>query len=323
MAVCDNIGNTAAIGKIATGQGKIYTDNAKKIIRQIQNAENGLLLQRKELNERKMVELRVIFLSVIIFMLILLVVLIQKVNTDYKEKKKAAERLSKLNEALEDKVAARTKELSASKKTLEETFLRITDAFIALDKNWCYTYINKRAAEMLRMDANDLVGKNIWEAFPGAVNSSAYHAFHKAFEQQQFVLNEDYYQPLDLWQENHIYPSPEGISVYINDISEKKKAEEKIVKANRLYFFISQVNQMIVRTTTEEVLFKEACRIAVELGKFKMAWIGLIDEKTNSIVPVMYAGEESGYLSMIKTIVTGDVQEGRGPTGKAARRVSM
>ncbi|HNL64810.1 MAG TPA: GAF domain-containing protein, partial [Ferruginibacter sp.] len=82
---------------------------------------------------------------------------------------------------------------------------------------------------------------------------------------------------------------------------------------------ISQVNQMIVRTTNQETLFKEACRIAVELGKFSLAWIGLVDETTESVVPVVYAGEENKYLSEIKSISIKDVPEGLGPTGRAIR----
>ncbi|MDP4264942.1 MAG: PAS domain S-box protein [Bacteroidota bacterium] len=104
-----------------------------------------------------------------------------------------------------------------------------------------------------------------------------------------------------------------------NDITERKKAEEIIIKANRLYFFISQINRMIVRTTDETMLFKEACRIAVEAGQFRMAWIGMIDEATKNIIPVMHAGEEAGYLSKIKVISLNNLPEGRGPTGTALR----
>jgi PAS domain S-box-containing protein len=76
---------------------------------------------------------------------------------------------------------------------------------------------------------------------------------------------------------------------------------------------------MIVRAADEATLFKEACRIAVSVGQFRMAWIGLIDEHTKKVVPVMQAGEGLDYLSKIKTISIADVPEGRGPTGTAIR----
>jgi transcriptional regulator with GAF, ATPase, and Fis domain len=101
--------------------------------------------------------------------------------------------------------------------------------------------------------------------------------------------------------------------------SDLKKAEEKSNKARRLYYFISQINQLIVRTTDEQILFKEICNIAIDLGKFRMVWIGIVDEKTKKVIPVAHAGEEHGYLSKIKKISVDKVKEGRGPTGTAFR----
>lgn len=127
-----------------------------------------------------------------------------------------------------------------------------------------------------------------------------------------------------VWHEINSIPEvePEGTVIchgIITDITERILAEQKIIKGSRLYFFISQINQMIVRTTDEETLFKEACEIAVNLGKFKMAWIGLFDFQTKKIVPKMIAGDEQGYLSIIKPISCEDIPEGRGPTGTAFR----
>nr|WP_314896113.1 PAS domain S-box protein [uncultured Flavobacterium sp.] len=127
-----------------------------------------------------------------------------------------------------------------------------------------------------------------------------------------------------VWHEMNSLPvvEPEGTVIchgIITDITERIGAEQKLIKANRLYLFISQINQMIVRTTDEQTLFREACSIAVELGKFRMAWIGLVDEKTKKIIPRMIAGEDNGYLSIIKTISIEDIPEGRGPAGIAFR----
>ncbi len=110
-----------------------------------------------------------------------------------------------------------------------------------------------------------------------------------------------------------------GVQVIANDITERKLDEDKIIKASRVYNFISQINKCIVRTNTREKLFNEVCRIAVESGKFRMAWIGLVDEEKKIVNPVAYAGFEDGYLSKIVKISTKDVPAGRGPTGRAIR----
>ena len=52
--------------------------------------------------------------------------------------------------------------------------------------------------------------------------------------QQQYVSNTDYYEPFDLWYENYIYPSPNGLSVFVRDISQQKKSEKEISKVKAL-----------------------------------------------------------------------------------------
>ena len=105
----------------------------------------------------------------------------------------------------------------------------------------------------------------------------------------------------------------------VTDVTERFLAEQKIINANRLYSFISQINQMIVRTTDQTALFTEACKIAIEIGQFKMAWIGMIDEATNRINPVNFAGEDQDYLASITAISVLDIPSGSGPVGIAAR----
>ncbi len=105
----------------------------------------------------------------------------------------------------------------------------------------------------------------------------------------------------------------------IYDVTDRKITEGKILKANRFYAFISKINQSIVLIKERDLLLKEVCRIAVEVGHFQMAWVGFIDEATMLVKPIVFAGHEDGYLSKIKNISVGDVPEGNGPTGNAIR----
>lgn len=122
----------------------------------------------------------------------------------------------------------------------------------------------------------------------------------------------------NIWLEGNSIPTrdPSGATLWhgvIIDITERKIAEKKIIKASRLYLFISQMNQMIVRVTDQKSLFIEACTIAVELGKFKMAWIGMVDEDNKKVIPVMIAGEDNGYHSDIDFDLTDKTEKGKGP----------
>ncbi len=79
---------------------------------------------------------------------------------------------------------------------------------------------------------------------------------------------------------------------------EKKITDEKLYKVNRLYNFISEVNQNIVRVKDEASLFRNACEMAIAFGKFKMAWMGFFDfgEKTISLVEQCGIAEEDMHL---------------------------
>lgn len=134
-----------------------------------------------------------------------------------------------------DVTAQRKAELKAKKN--EESFRtfinRITDGFIALDKDFNYVYVNQKIGELVHRDPKSLVGKNVWKEFPDAVNSFTYKAFQTALREQRFISNIDYYEPLQLWQENYIYPSPDGLSIFIKDISDKKLLEKKLHQQER------------------------------------------------------------------------------------------
>lgn len=103
------------------------------------------------------------------------------------------------------------------------------------------------------------------------------------------------------------------------DITELKNKEEKIIELSRLYHIITDVNKATVRIKDELALYKEVCEIAVTVGLFRMAWIGKIDEETQTIIPIVHAGAEDGYLSQINQITYKDEPLGRGPTGTALR----
>lgn len=98
-----------------------------------------------------------------------------------------------------------------------------------------------------------------------------------------------------------LYTLPIKIERALKEASEKKEreiAENKLLKANNLYAFISQINQNIVRVKDEAILFRNACQIAVKFGKFKMAWIGLFDSeyKTISLAEQTGMAEQDTHL---------------------------
>jgi PAS domain S-box-containing protein len=197
---------------------------------------------------------------------------------------------------------------------------RISDAFIALDKEGCITYVNRKAGEFFQRSPEEMTGLQLWAEYPRGVGQPFQLSCEKAMREQQYIYLEDYYVSYDKWFETHIYPSTEGLSVFFRDITDRKKTEEKLNKSNRLYNFISQVNQLIVRATDQSSLFRDVCGIAIHNGKFRLAWIGLLNKETGVVEPVVFDGAEQGYLKKIKKINIGLSKSGKGPTGTAIRR---
>ncbi|MDD2707798.1 MAG: ATP-binding protein [Verrucomicrobiae bacterium] len=102
------------------------------------------------------------------------------------------------------------------------------------------------------------------------------------------------------------------------EIRERQGADVEILRLNRLFAVLSQVNQLLVRSRSKEELFGQICRIGVEHGNFKMVWIGWVDETTRQVVPTACAGEPREYVQDIR-IYADERPEGRGPTGACIR----
>jgi CHASE3 domain sensor protein len=109
--------------------------------------------------------------------------------------------------------------------------------------------------------------------------------------------------------------------VYLNldrEIAKRRQSEQKVLQLNRLYAVLTRTSQSIVHIRERDALFRAICRIAVEDGLFRMAWVGTINPQTGAVEPAAFAGFEDGYLGRIH-VTNADAPEGRGPTGQALR----
>jgi PAS domain S-box-containing protein len=106
---------------------------------------------------------------------------------------------------------------------------------------------------------------------------------------------------------------------YFRDITERKWAENELRNVNRALRLTSQCNQEMVRATDESALLQAICRIAVEHGGYRLAWVGFAEQdEARSVRPVAQAGFDEGYLDTVK-ITWADTEHGHGPTGTAIR----
>ena len=83
----------------------------------------------------------------------------------------------------------------------------------------------------------------------------------------------------------------------IQDVTDQKRAEERIKRLNRVYAVLSGINSLIVRVRGRQELFKEACDLAIKHGNFRMAWIGLVDRNARRVTPVASAGDVRDFFA--------------------------
>ncbi|WP_435361167.1 PAS domain-containing protein [Haloarchaeobius sp. DFWS5] len=111
---------------------------------------------------------------------------------------------------------------------LTEVFARVTDAFFALDDDWTFTLVNDEAERLVQMDADDLLGESVWDAFPEALDTTFEREYRRAMETQEAVHFEEYFEPLDTWFEVRAFPSDSGLSVYFRDVSERIEQKHEL-----------------------------------------------------------------------------------------------
>jgi PAS domain S-box-containing protein len=181
-------------------------------------------------------------------------------------------------------------------------------AMTSLDKG--FLSVNDRICEILGYSREELVKLN-WAEITHPDDIVADHTQFsrllageiKAYSLEKRFLRKD---SQCIWTMISIgcVRKPDGSVDYIcgllEDISQRKQAELNVQRLNRLYAMSSAINAMILRETDLQAMYQNACRIAVEVGLFKMAWIGLPDTEGEALVPIASAGFVDGYLDTFR-----------------------
>jgi len=179
-----------------------------------------------------------------------------------------------LGGALEREVAS--EERAAAVDRFEETLDRIDDGFFALDDEFRFTYVNDAAASLLDRDADALIGDDVWAEFPAALGQKYERNYRQAMETQEVVSFEDRYEPLDLWTDVTAYPSPNGLSVFFADVSERKRREQTL---ERLLGTVERIQREGGADGVAERLVEAADQV---LG-YQISGVRLFDEGTGRL----------------------------------------
>ncbi|MFC7229484.1 PAS domain-containing protein [Salinirubellus salinus] len=143
--------------------------------------------------------------------------------TDYLQKGTSNEQFTVLANRVENTVSQRRAERRA-----REVHERITDAVVALDDEWRYTYMNERAEDLVDRAAESLLGERIWDLFPFLEGTALGTGMREAMERQEPTTVEAHLEAVDRWYEFRTYPDENGVSVYFRDVTDRRERERDL-----------------------------------------------------------------------------------------------
>ncbi|MEO8631242.1 MAG: PAS domain-containing sensor histidine kinase, partial [Betaproteobacteria bacterium] len=105
----------------------------------------------------------------------------------------------------------------------------ITDGFCAISTEWRFIYVNRKAEALLRRKPDDLLGKIIWDQYPGLVGTEFEAVCRRVANTRAVESHTAFYPEHDRWYETRVYPAEYGISIYFRDVSEEKRADQQLI----------------------------------------------------------------------------------------------
>jgi diguanylate cyclase (GGDEF)-like protein/PAS domain S-box-containing protein len=215
-------------------------------------------------------------------------------------------------------------ERKRDEKTLRESEARFRSAFgnaptgtALVDKTGVVLQVNARSTSIIGFLPEEIVGKSI-------VDITHPNDLEKSLEKYKELMTGQ----IDEYQLEKQYANKQGTYVWcrlsissvkddggipqysiahIEDISERKKSEESLHRYNRALQVLNQCNATLFHSTNAEELLNEVCKIVVQMGGYRFAWVGYIqDDEEKTIKPMAKSGYEEGYLDVKICLNTND-----------------
>jgi PAS domain S-box-containing protein len=141
------------------------------------------------------------------------------------------------------------KEAEARMRALELTLITtlesITDGFYLLDKDWNFSFMNGPAERMLESRRSDILGKNLWQQFPGTLDTLFEREFRLAASAQRSRHFESFSERLQTWFDCHVHPTEGGIAVYFQDVTQRRIEHAQL---RLLETAVSRLNDIVIIT---------------------------------------------------------------------------
>ncbi|KRB93151.1 hypothetical protein ASE07_14200 [Noviherbaspirillum sp. Root189] len=152
----------------------------------------------------------------------------------------------------------------------------MSDGFVLLDQKWRVSYMNGMAERLLKKPRASVLGKVAWDEFPELVESRIYRECQRAVATACAVESEFFSPLFDCWFEVKVYPSEDGVSVYVRDITERKNAESEILRLAFYDQLTGLPNRQLLRDRLQHAMLKSkrthrtGAVMFVDLDNFKL-----------------------------------------------------
>lgn len=208
-------------------------------------------------------------------------------------------RIAGVSKDITDRIQA-MQALRESERRFSDLLANVALAAVMLDCDARITYCNECLLRLSGWRHEEVIGRDWFEIFSppevGDMKSALLARFSnmsEAWDQESVIVTRSGEHRLIHWNSSllrsgngHVI----GTASIGEDITEKRLAESRLKRMNRVYAVLSGINSLIVRVRDREELFKAACQIAIEHGQFKLVWIGVVDRKAMTITSAASAG---------------------------------
>jgi diguanylate cyclase (GGDEF)-like protein/PAS domain S-box-containing protein len=215
----------------------------------------------------------------------------------------------------------------------EERFRSIAEAtqewIWEIDADGSFTFCSPAVEAILGYAPAELIGKNCLDMVPESMRQTLADLLHRGVREKRGwrdgVLHLNHAMGGIRWLDSNALPRLDsrgyvlGYRGVARDITHHRLQQERIARLSRIQAVLSGINSTIVRVRDRRELLGEACRIAVQDGGFRMAWIGLVEPGAMKATPLVWEGFEQGYLQEL-VLVLANRERDPGAVGEALRR---
>ena len=291
LAVRAQEGAAAAAARlVAGGEGALGIEVRLRLL-PLKQEEEALLRARitVELQNQQLAQTLIIGFGAVAFISALAGIFV--VRADRRRIARAEANLAALNAGLEQQVEQRTRTIAAEQARIQSIFDAMSDGVNTLDRDWRYTFVSRRAGQLLRRDPETMIGRRIWDLYPDLEHSEMRQLLDRALGSGKAQAGEIHLENYNnVWYSFHATPGPEGITVYFHDVTRRHRQEQKLREFSQR---MEQLSRRLIAAEEEQrrILARELHdEIGQSLTAIKFNFAALAKTMPAPLAPRAYDG---------------------------------